>query len=189
VSGQFGVVQGGEIDGRGPQAARGNGAMEMSFRMLILALAGLMAVHLTDPAQAEGPVVLTVAGAIAGGASLDFTIADLEKLGVTTITTTTPWYNKSMSFEGVLMSRLMEAVGAKGSMVEGMALNNYYVEIPFSDLKQFDVLLAFKADGEYMSVREKGPLFVIYPFDRFPDIRNELYYSRAIWQLRRLTVK
>jgi hypothetical protein len=56
-------------------------------------------------------------------------------------------------------------------------------------LKQFDVLLAFKADGEYMSVREKGPLFVIYPFDRFPDIRNELYYSRAIWQLRRLTVK
>ena len=35
-----------------------------------------------------------------------------------------------------------------------------------------------------MSVREKGPLFVMYPFDSQPQLRNAVYFSRCIWQLR-----
>lgn len=28
-----------------------------------------------------------------------------------------------------------------------------------------------------LSVRDKGPLFLIYPFDQYPELRNKLYYS------------
>jgi hypothetical protein len=38
-----------------------------------------------------------------------------------------------------------------------------------------------------MSVRDKGPLWVIYPYDS-DDYRSEVIYSRSIWQLDRLEV-
>ncbi len=40
-----------------------------------------------------------------------------------------------------------------------------------------------------MSVREKGPLVIIYPFDDKPELRDAVHYSRAIWQLRSLELK
>jgi hypothetical protein len=40
-----------------------------------------------------------------------------------------------------------------------------------------------------MAVRDKGPLFIVYPFDSRSDLRSERYYSRSAWQLRALEVK
>ncbi|WP_157727683.1 molybdopterin-dependent oxidoreductase [Stappia sp. ES.058] len=138
---------------------------------------------------ADGEVVLTVDGRVAGDAPAEFTLADLQALGTERIETTTPWHDGLMVFEGVALSRLMAHVGARGDTLTGIALNDFYTEIPLSDAAEFDVLVAYRANGADLTVRDKGPLFIIYPFDRFPELRNELYYSRSIWQLRRLTVK
>jgi hypothetical protein len=43
-------------------------------------------------------------------------------------------------------------------------------------------------DGNAMSVRDKGPLWVIYPYDSDAAYRTEVIYSRSIWQLDRLEV-
>ncbi|WP_417769786.1 oxidoreductase [Stappia sp.] len=161
----------------------------MLIRCIILSVLAGIGLVLAGPARSGGPVVLTVEGRIEGEASRDFTISDLEKLGVTSVTTSTPWHDKIVTFEGVRLADLMAYVGATGDQVEGVALNNFYAEIPRSDFTTYDALLAFKADGAYLGVRDKGPLFVIYPFDRFPELKNELYYSRSIWQLRRINVK
>jgi hypothetical protein len=40
-----------------------------------------------------------------------------------------------------------------------------------------------------MSLREKGPLWVIYPYDSDPAYRTEETYSRSIWQLNRLAAE
>jgi hypothetical protein len=32
-------------------------------------------------------------------------------------------------------------------------------------------------------VRDKGPLWVVYPYDSKPDYQSELIYVRSIWQL------
>jgi len=159
----------------------------MSFLRLLLSIAA--GIWLLAAAHAASPVVLTVEGSIEGNGPRDFTIAELEAIGVTAVTTSTPWHDKVVTFEGVLLSDLLQRVGSKGTMIEGVALNNFYAEIPVSDLAAYGVLLAFKADGAYLGVRDKGPLFVIYPFDRFPELRNELFYSRSIWQLRRIKLK
>jgi hypothetical protein len=39
-----------------------------------------------------------------------------------------------------------------------------------------------------MSVREKGPLFVMYPFDEQPALRTSVYFGRCIWQLKAIEV-
>ena len=45
-----------------------------------------------------------------------------------------------------------------------IALNDYSTEIPIKDFKEFATIIALKRDGEYMSVREKGPLFIYLSF-------------------------
>jgi hypothetical protein len=40
-----------------------------------------------------------------------------------------------------------------------------------------------------MAVREKGPLFIIYPFDSAPELKNARYYSRSAWQLKAIEVR
>lgn len=152
---------------------------------------------LTSPARADGlalpteRVILTVSGKIAAintGDGARFDRPMLESLGWFGFTTRTPWYDEPMRFDGVKMSVLMQALGASGESVIATALNDYETRIPLSDFASFDVILALKRNGEYMTVRDKGPLFIVYPFDSDPTLLSQKYYGRCAWQLARLTV-
>lgn len=87
------------------------------------------------------------------------------------------------------MSALMETVGASGNTLTAIALNDYVTNIPISDFDEFGVVLALKQDGEYMSVRDKGPLFIIYPFDSSSDLQSQIYFGRSAWQVAKMIVK
>lgn len=155
-------------------------------RVGMLALAALPA-----PAWAAGPPVsiLTVSGQITvQGGNARFDRDMLESLGTEGFQTQTPWYDKPVRFDGVRMSRLMQAVGATGSTVTAIALNDYSTDIPIADFERFGVILALKRDGAYMPVRDKGPLFIVYPYDRSPELNSQLYYSRSAWQVAKLIV-
>jgi hypothetical protein len=39
-----------------------------------------------------------------------------------------------------------------------------------------------------MSVREKGPIWMIFPYDSVEAFRTEQTYARSIWQLDRIAV-
>ena len=112
----------------------------------------------------------------------------LEGLGVETVTTTTPWHTGPQKFEGVRLSKLMEVVGAKGKTLKALALNDYVTQIPLTDFADHSPILALKRDGEYMPVRDKGPLFIVYPYDSKPELKSQTYYGRSAWQLKRLEV-
>jgi hypothetical protein len=136
--------------------------------------------------------ILTITGKIGAknkDDSAQFDRAMLESLGTVKIETTTPWYKGTVAFEGVPMDKLMEHVGASGERVVAVALNDYSSEIPLQDFKKYKVILALKRDGEYMPVRDKGPLFIIYPFDSEPELKSQTYYGHSVWQVARLVVK
>ena len=142
------------------------------------------------PAPA-GPVILTLTGQIGvhnAGDTAVFDLAMLESLGGRTTHTTTPWYDGSRSFTGPLGAALLEAVGASGDMLRITALNDYVSDIPVSDFNAYPVILATRLDGQTMSVRDKGPIFVIYPFDELPELNNETYYGRSAWQVKSIEV-
>ena len=62
------------------------------------------------------------------------------------------------------------------------------LDIPFDDAQRHDMIIARLLDGKPMAVRDKGPLFIIYPFDARPELRNTMYFSRSAWQLRTIEV-
>jgi hypothetical protein len=113
----------------------------------------------------------------------------LESMGLEAVETTTPWHEGKVRFEGVPLDELMKQVGASGQRVVVTALNDYTTEIPIDDFAKFNVILAIKRNGEYMSVRDKGPLFVIYPYDSSPDLKSQTYYARSAWQVAKIDVR
>lgn len=159
---------------------------------LALLAAGLRAHAGQIDGTAIAPIILRVDGKISRpsnpeGARLSRN--DLQGIGWAQFTTKTPWYDNPTTFAGVPMAALMRAVGARGTMLRVHALNDYVSEIPISDFATWGVLLALKRDGRYMPIRDKGPLFVVYPYDRNPILRNELFYARSVWQVDRMTVE
>ncbi len=70
-----------------------------------------------------------------------------------------------------------------------VALNDYAAEIPLADLEKHDVILARKINGKVLNIRDKGPLFIMYPFDKKPELRTKDIYSRCVWQVNRIRVE
>tara|TARA_R110002020_G_scaffold19053_39_gene66243 strand:+ start:3084 stop:3587 length:504 start_codon:yes stop_codon:yes gene_type:complete len=139
-----------------------------------------------------GPVVLTVSGSITNTnieQTAQFDLAMLDALAQHTTVTETPWYDGEQTFSGPLAAALLQAVGAEGSVVTVTALNGYSAEIPLTDFLESPVIFASRLNGEVFSVRDKGPLFVVYPFDAKPDLYNEVYFGRSVWQVNAISVQ
>ena len=138
-----------------------------------------------------GEVILTVSGAIENTnapGEARFDLAMLEALPSHEIVTSTPWSKDTLTFTGPLARDLMDLVGATGNTVRAIALNDYKSEIPLSDFENYDVVIAVKLNGSYMRIRDKGPLWIAYPLDQVPEIR-ESAPPKMVWQLTRLVVE
>ena len=169
--------------------------MNTGFLRTLTAL-GVMALSL--PALAEtlaaplGTPILEASGQIsrfnAEGAAV-FDRDMLEAMGTATVATRTPWFDGVSTFEGVPLETLMEELGATGDTVTAIALNDYVTTIPVEDFAKYGPILALKRDGAYMSVRDKGPLFIIYPYDNDPELRSQVFFSRSAWQVARLVIE
>ncbi|PZX11348.1 hypothetical protein LX81_03939 [Palleronia aestuarii] len=142
-------------------------------------------------ARPTGPVVLTISGDIektnAEGAA-EFDLEMLEALPGRETVIDTPWYSGTKTFSGPLISAVLDAVGAGEGALKVIALNDYTAEIPRDDVDEYPVILATRIDGERMSVREKGPSFVIYPFDVDRDLYSEVIFGRSVWQVAAIEV-
>lgn len=140
------------------------------------------------PAPSETPI-LTVSGQLETtnvGDTVVFDANTLADLGTVTIETNTIWTEGVSTFEGVPLKTLVDLAGVDGGRLLASAINNYQVEIPVSDAVEGGPIIAFLMNGERMSVRDKGPLWVIYPYDQNADYRSEVTYSRSIWQVDRI---
>lgn len=162
-----------------------------------LVLVGVLVGVLSAPAAAQtlpeptGEVILTISGNIAttnAGETARFDLEMLEALPAHEFTTDTEWTEGTHTFRGVRLGTLMETVGASGDTIRAIALNDYAIEIPMSDATDGSALVAYRMDGKTMSVRQKGPLWVVYPYASDPRFRSDVIYSRSIWQLDRLEV-
>ncbi len=140
----------------------------------------------------QGPVILTVSGEISVSNSPEgaqFDLAMLDALGTEEFETTTIWTDGPQMFRGVPLHRLIEVLQAKGAVIAASALNDYMVEIPLTDAVEGGPILAFEQNGEELSVRDKGPLWVVYPYDAATAYQTEVIYARSIWQVKRMEIR
>lgn len=167
------------------------------MRTFILAISmGLWAALATSVFAAElkrpgGETILTVRGGIAvsnvdGAASFD--MAMLVDMPSTSFVTTTIWTDGEKTFTGVPLAQILLAVQGEGTSLRATAINDYTVEIPLDSISADYPIVAYEMDGAQMSRRQKGPLWIVYPYDSDASLRSEVIYSRSIWQLDRLEI-
>lgn len=139
-----------------------------------------------------GPVVLEVHGRVGrlnqGGCAC-FDMAMLAALPQVSFQASTPWYAGPRRFTGPLLRDVLAAAGARGERLRLRALNDYRVDLPWEDAERHGPIVARLLDGVPMAVRDKGPLFLIYPFDDRPELRSAVYFSRSAWQLWKIEVE
>jgi hypothetical protein len=142
-------------------------------------------------AEAATPAgtVLVIDGTIAGGKPAVFDLSALQSLPVTRITTMTPWTDGENLYEGVRVRDLLDRLGAKGHVVLADAVDDYQVTIPMEDIQDYDVIVAYAMNGKPLPADNKGPLWIIYPYSDHSRLQKDLYFSRSVWQLNRMTVQ
>ena len=159
----------------------------MNLRCLTASVAASLCLAVATPASADD-TILTVTGNVTGG-EISLTLKQIEAMGSASIVTTTPWHDGLTTFEGVAMASFLDAVGAQGTTAYIHALNDFSIDVPLSDLTRFDAIMAFKTDGNYMGIADKGPLFIVFPYDDVKEVRNELFYARSVWQIHSIEIE
>lgn len=140
----------------------------------------------------QGEVILTITGALTAGHAGDVVqldLAMLEAMAPVEFETSTIWTDGPQTFRGVPLATLVEALGAEGTVMSASALNDYTVDIPLTDAVEGGPILAFAVNGAPLSVRDKGPLWVVYPYDSNAEYQAEVIYARSIWQVAKIEFK
>ncbi|RRH73423.1 oxidoreductase [Falsigemmobacter faecalis] len=137
----------------------------------------------------EGDVILTVTGALPRRNSAEGAVFDramLKAMGEVEFTSGTPWSGQPQRFRGPSLHSLVTTLGLSDGNFTARAVNDYSIPVPVSEGVPGGPILAMEIDGQVLSLRERGPLWLIYPFDEVPAYRSEVSYIRSIWQLTRL---
>ncbi len=156
------------------------------FRLSIILAAFVMIMSSGIPVRASD-VELTLAGPEGSGELLELSMEELEAMPQITIVTESEFTDEAASYRGPLVRDLLASVGLDAAQtIRLTAANDYYVDIPTSDFSQYDVVLAMEVDGDRLSRREKGPLWLMYPISDHSELRSEVYNARLIWQVVRI---
>ena len=143
-------------------------------------------VALTTSAFGRDAMALQIVTSPSQPIPVELTLEGLDALDQQSFETTTIWTEGTVTFSGVSLRALLKHLNVEGAAIELVALNDYAITIPISDLEDEVPIIATRMNGKTMSVRDKGPYWLVYPYDADRKYRTETVYSRSIWQLNRL---
>ena len=114
---------------------------------------------------------------------------ELEAFPQTRIVTTSPYFEGTAEFTGPSLRRVLEFFSLeKESRVVFRALNDYEVDGNIQELLEMDAIIATRMDGKPMSVRDRGPFWIILPLSDRPELDDQAFHRFMIWQLEGITL-
>jgi hypothetical protein len=155
--------------------------------VLIAPVALLLLAELAFSCVAAGAAEI----AVSGGAIPKPTLIESEQLAslpTHEITTATPW-TASARFSGPRFTDVLAQLGAHGSKVSLIAIDDYKVDLSMADIERYQPVLALSMNGEGLPPRGRGPFWLMFPFDNHPELQNDAWYFRAIWQIDRIRIE
>ena len=152
------------------------------FASVVILLATLSA----SAAFAAGDVLLTLTDSDSGTV-IEMTEADLLALEQFTVLTENEFVDGLVEFSGPLARDVVALLNKpEFESLTLTAINDYAVEVPIFDIVNYDVIFALSQNGVKFSVRDKGPIWVIYPMTDNAELQDRVYNDRLIWQLVRV---
>jgi hypothetical protein len=122
------------------------------------------------------------------GVKAKITLDDLQALPSHSFSTATIYTPKS-TFLGVKFSDFAKKYNLTGKTVRAFAWDDYSYSMPVDELLKYNVIIAYKRNGDYMSIDKLGPFAIVYPRDSHPELDQLDINAKTVWQLKRLEVK
>lgn len=125
-------------------------------------------------------------------APIELSLADLDRLPQHSFTTSTQWTEGKIKFSGPALKDvlgLLAPIDADEETVRLVAANYYEVELD-QTLLELDVpIVSTRMNDETFGTREKGPLWVVFPYDADEAYRREGVYAASVWHLIEIQVE
>lgn len=160
---------------------------------VFLLLAGISSAAAVEPLPApSGPVILELDGKLDAHNTADgkaaFDMAMLQALPKTSYTTSTIWTDGVQTFDGVKVADLLARLGAKPAEINALATNDYEIRFPAADALGKGAIIAYAQNGAAIPPDNKGPLWIVYPYDQDAELSNERYLGQSVWGLDHMTL-
>lgn len=148
----------------------------------VLVSEGSAAAALAKPA---GEVMVTMNGR--DGLTIALSADQFAALPQYAIASENEHYDGLNCYQGPLGRDVVALILAEaGDMVTLTAINDYAVEAPVADYFAYDVIFATELNGVPFSVRDKGPIWVVYPQSDNKVLQDPIYSTLMAWQLTRV---
>lgn len=120
---------------------------------------------------------------------LKITESDLAKYPQDSFETETPWFPQKSVFKGILFKEVLKKANiSENSQLQIVAWDNFTSQVPAKDAFEFNTILTTHINGQRITLRDKGPFFLMYPLTN-PSLRTGVYYNRSVWQIKEIHEK
>ncbi|MCQ9618059.1 molybdopterin-dependent oxidoreductase [Paenalcaligenes niemegkensis] len=163
----------------------------LRYLMVVAIECGCITSALAETTINDQHTVLSVTGVAEGEEAASVHMLSGEQLlafPAARLQTTTSISYGSHVFAGPLVRDVLDHFKLTGNMARLEALNGYAIDVPTSDFYNYDVIFAYSLNGQRLTVRHFGPVWVIYPRDDYKELNDLRYDARWVWQLRRVTL-
>ncbi|KPU89212.1 hypothetical protein APR50_33935 [Variovorax paradoxus] len=159
----------------------------------LIAALGVGAGAAAAPNACPNDALLEIAGAVKPNSprgSFLFSEKDLLNLKAVKLTTATAWTPRS-EFIGPELSTVLEAAGVPATAKEMRfyAIDAYEITIPTTDLVKYRPVMAHTQNGERLMVATRGPVFLVYPRDQYPELTAIKGQAQFVWMVCKIVVK
>jgi hypothetical protein len=115
---------------------------------------------------------------------------DFLKLKTVKLVTATAWTPKS-EFVGPELSTVLAAAGVAPNATEMRfyAIDAYEITIPISDITKYRPVMAHAQDGKRLEIPTRGPVFLVYPRDQYPELMAIKGQAQFVWMVCKIIVR
>ncbi|SKA75301.1 hypothetical protein SAMN02745130_01502 [Thiothrix eikelboomii] len=133
-------------------------------------------------------IVQTDPNSSCGTKEFVFSEQQLQALPQTSFKTKHTWANIAQEFSGPLLTDVLKQVCANARDIYLRSLDKYSVMVNFQAIAKYQPILALKVNGQALTIREKGPLWLMINTDEYKlpprSLDNifvwQLYYIRVL---------
>jgi hypothetical protein len=123
-----------------------------------------------------------------GNNTVDLGDDRLSGMKQVTISTSTPRTEGTVEFTGPESMEVLKEAGFAGETVIAEARDGYSAEIPRERLTGDGAILAQTMNGAPLP-DYKAPFWIIVPYDRSEEMRDQAHQSWSVWQVTKLTIR
>lgn len=118
-----------------------------------------------------------------------YTLKQLQQLPQHEIRTKSPWTNGVHIYKGPYLDDVLKLAKTEGDWLTLHALDSYQISFNYQRIKKYNPILALQIDGTLLTVRTKGPIWLMLPIDEFKELGTAIYQDYMVWQLVKIDVE